>query len=129
MGLSDRLKDLRKKAEDTAAEHKEQIDQAVEKAEAAADQRTEGRYHEQIGKAGAKAEAYVQNLKPRGEAWRGGSANPGRLLPGAPRIGQRRYDNFPFTGDPSAFVVISSLGCPPALGARVAIPAEDVLQA
>ena len=64
MGLSDRLKDLRKKAEDTAAEHKEQIDQAVEKAEAAADQRTEGRYHEQIGKAGAKAEAYVQNLKP-----------------------------------------------------------------
>ena len=64
MGLSDRLKDLRKKAEDTAAEHKEQIDQAVEKAEVAADQRTEGHYHEQIAKAGAKAEAYVQNLKP-----------------------------------------------------------------
>jgi hypothetical protein len=64
MGLSDRLKDLRKKAQDTAAEHKEQIEQTVEKAEAAADQRTEGHYHEQIAKAGAKAEAYVENLKP-----------------------------------------------------------------
>jgi DNA-binding protein H-NS len=64
MGLSDRIKDLRKKGEDTAAEHKEQIEQAVGKAEVAADQRTEGRYHEQIAKAGAKAEAYVQNLKP-----------------------------------------------------------------
>ena len=50
MGITDRLKGLRKKAEDTAAEHKEQIDEAVEKAEAAADQRTEGRYHDQIAR-------------------------------------------------------------------------------
>jgi hypothetical protein len=64
MGFSDRLKQMRRKAENTAAEHKEQIEQAVEKAEVAADQRTEGHYHEQIAKAGAKAEAYVQNLKP-----------------------------------------------------------------
>jgi hypothetical protein len=53
MGITDRLKDLRKKAEDAAAEHKEQIQQGVEKAEAAADQRTGGKYHEQIAKGGA----------------------------------------------------------------------------
>ena len=64
MGISDGLKGLRKKAEDAAAEHKEQIDEAVEKAEAAADQRTEGRYHDQIAKAGGKVEAYVDNRQP-----------------------------------------------------------------
>jgi DNA-binding protein H-NS len=63
MGLADRLKDLRKKSEDAAVEHKEQIHQAVEKAEAAADERTGGKYHDQIQKAGAKADAFVDSLK------------------------------------------------------------------
>jgi MT0933-like antitoxin protein len=63
MGLADRLKDLTKKAEDTAAEHKDQIHQAVEKAEATADQRTGGKYHEQIQKAGAKADSFVDGLQ------------------------------------------------------------------
>jgi DNA-binding protein H-NS len=62
MGLADRLKDLRKKTEDAAVEHKEQIHQAVQKAEAAADERTGGKYHEQIQQAGAKADAFVDNL-------------------------------------------------------------------
>jgi DNA-binding protein H-NS len=64
MGISDRLKGLRRKAEDTAGEHKDQIKAAVEKAEVTADQRTEGKYHDQIAKAGAKVEEYVDNLKP-----------------------------------------------------------------
>jgi ElaB/YqjD/DUF883 family membrane-anchored ribosome-binding protein len=63
MGLADRLKDLRKNSEDAAVEHKEQIHQAVQKAEAAADERTGGKYHEQIQKAGAKADAFVDSLK------------------------------------------------------------------
>jgi ElaB/YqjD/DUF883 family membrane-anchored ribosome-binding protein len=63
MGLADRLKDLPKKTEDAAVEHKEQIHQAVQKAEAAADERTGGKYHEQIQKAGAKADAFVDGLK------------------------------------------------------------------
>jgi DNA-binding protein H-NS len=63
MGLADRLKGLRKKAEDTAVEHRDQIHDAVQKAEVAADQRTEGRYHEQIQKAGAKADALVEGLQ------------------------------------------------------------------
>jgi hypothetical protein len=64
MGITDRLKDLRKKAEDTSAEHKDQIQAAVEKAEVAADERTGGKYHDQVAKAGAKVEEYVGNLKP-----------------------------------------------------------------
>jgi hypothetical protein len=40
MGIVDRLRNLTGKAEDTAVEHKDQIRQAVQKAEATADQRT-----------------------------------------------------------------------------------------
>jgi DNA-binding protein H-NS len=70
MGLADRLKDLTKKAEETAVEHKDQIQQAVQKAEVAADQRTGGRYHDQIRKAGAQADGLIERLnqtdEPRG---------------------------------------------------------------
>jgi hypothetical protein len=64
MGIVDRLKKLTKRAEDSAAEHKDQIHEAVQKAEAAADQRTGGKYHEQIQTAGTKADAFIDNLKP-----------------------------------------------------------------
>ena len=62
MGLTDKLKDLGKKAEDTAVEHKDQIGEAVQKAAATADQRTGGKYREQIQKAGAKAERVLDGL-------------------------------------------------------------------
>jgi hypothetical protein len=62
MGIADRLRNLTKKAEDTAVEHKDQIHEAVQKAETTADQRTGGKYHEQIQKAGEKADAFVDNL-------------------------------------------------------------------
>jgi ElaB/YqjD/DUF883 family membrane-anchored ribosome-binding protein len=64
MDISDKLKDLGEKAKETAAEHKDQIRTAVEKAEAAADQQTGGRYHEQIAQAGEKVQAYVEKLDP-----------------------------------------------------------------
>jgi ElaB/YqjD/DUF883 family membrane-anchored ribosome-binding protein len=64
MGIADRLKNLTKKAEDAAAEHKDQIHDAVQKAEAAADQRSGGKYHDRIQEAGAKADAFVDSLKP-----------------------------------------------------------------
>jgi ElaB/YqjD/DUF883 family membrane-anchored ribosome-binding protein len=67
MGLSDTLKNLRKKAEDTAVEHKDQIHEAVQKAEDAADQRTQGKYHDKIAKAGDMADAYVEKLTPADE--------------------------------------------------------------
>jgi hypothetical protein len=63
MGLADKLKGLTKRAEDTALEHKDQIHEAVQKAEATADQRTGGKYHEQIQKAGDKADTLLDGLK------------------------------------------------------------------
>jgi ElaB/YqjD/DUF883 family membrane-anchored ribosome-binding protein len=62
MGLADRLKEAAKKAEDTAAEHKDQIRDAVHKAHDAADQRTGGKYSEQLQKAAAKADSVVDRL-------------------------------------------------------------------
>ena len=67
MDISDKLSDLKRKAEDAAVEHKDQINEAVEKAQAAADQRTQGKYHDRIAKAGAKVKDYVENLGPEGE--------------------------------------------------------------
>lgn len=63
MGFADKLKDLAKKAEDEAATHKDQVHKAVLKAEEAADRRTGGQYHEQILRAGQKADVYVDGLK------------------------------------------------------------------
>lgn len=63
MGFADKLKDLAKKAEDEAATHKDQVHKAVLKAEAAADQRTGGQYHDQILQAGEKANVFVDGLK------------------------------------------------------------------
>jgi ElaB/YqjD/DUF883 family membrane-anchored ribosome-binding protein len=74
MGIADKLKSLTSKGENAAAEHKGQIHEAVEKAEAAADQRTGGRYHDQIEKAAAKADAFVDGLKdPEKQAGPAGS--------------------------------------------------------
>jgi hypothetical protein len=82
MGLKDTFRKLTKRAEDTASAHKEQIDQAVEKAEGAADQRTGGRYHDQIQKAGAKAQEVADRL-PESEPGAGEGAAP----PPAPPAG------------------------------------------
>jgi ElaB/YqjD/DUF883 family membrane-anchored ribosome-binding protein len=62
MGFANRLKDLAKRAEDEASTHKDQVHKAVLKAEEAADQRTGGQYHDQILKAGHKADEYVDSL-------------------------------------------------------------------
>jgi MT0933-like antitoxin protein len=67
MGLTDRLKDLKGKAEDAVVERQDQIHQAVQKASAAADRRTGGKYHEKIEKVGDKAVGLVDSLKQSGE--------------------------------------------------------------
>jgi MT0933-like antitoxin protein len=63
MGLTDRLKDLRSKAEEAVVERSDQIHIAVEKAATAADERTGGKYSERIQKAGAKADGLLDSLK------------------------------------------------------------------
>jgi hypothetical protein len=62
MGIADRLKDLKTKAVETTAEHSEKLHEAVEKVAATADERTGGKYHERIQKAGAKAGSLVDGL-------------------------------------------------------------------
>jgi hypothetical protein len=81
MGIADRLRNLTRKAEETAVEHKDQIHEAVQKAETTADQRTGGKYHEPIQQAGAKADAFVDRLKetetpPAAEASAEGESTP-----------------------------------------------------
>ncbi len=68
MGFGDRLKQLTSKAKRAAAEHPDQIQQAVEKAGKAADQQTGGKYHDRIAKTGAKVESYVENIEPDARA-------------------------------------------------------------
>jgi MT0933-like antitoxin protein len=63
MGLTDRFKDLRSKAEGAVVERSDQIHSAVEKAAAVADERTGGKYSERIQKAGAKADNLLDSLK------------------------------------------------------------------
>ena len=77
MDISDKLNELKRKAEDAAVEHKDQINEAVEKAEAAADQRTEGKYHDRIANAGAKVKGYVESLNPTGSGESGQAEDTG----------------------------------------------------
>jgi hypothetical protein len=65
MGLTDKLKDLTDMAKEAAAEHQDEVNQAVRKAGQLADERTGGRYHDQIAKAGAKAEALLEDLQQK----------------------------------------------------------------
>jgi ElaB/YqjD/DUF883 family membrane-anchored ribosome-binding protein len=81
VGLGDTLKGFRKKAEDAAVEHKDQIHEAVQKAEVAADQRTGGKYHDQIQQAAGKVDTFVAGLDPTdgkagGDDAAGGAAKP-----------------------------------------------------
>jgi translation elongation factor EF-Ts len=55
MGLGDKFKDLAKQAQETVAEHKEQIHDAVDSASVAADEKTHGKYTAKITKMGQKA--------------------------------------------------------------------------
>lgn len=61
MGFADKLNQLTKKAKEAAVDHKDQVEKAVEKATVLADQRTGGQYHDQFGKAEAKADAYLED--------------------------------------------------------------------
>ncbi len=67
MALTDKLKDLKSKAEETVLERKDQIEQAVHKVGDVADQRTGGKYREKIDMVGGKALGYVDSLGESGK--------------------------------------------------------------
>ncbi len=62
MAISDKLKDLTSKAQEAAASREGQIRGAVEKVQQLANERTGGKYSEQIQKAGAKAGEVVDKV-------------------------------------------------------------------
>lgn len=76
MGLTDKLKDLRSKAEEAVVERSDQIHNAVEKAATVADERTGGKYSERIQKAGAKADGLLDSLKDDRQATSDGQEQP-----------------------------------------------------
>lgn len=59
MGLFDELKDMAGAVEKAASEHPDQVKAALAKLEGVIDEQTGGSYHDQIAKAGAKADAYL----------------------------------------------------------------------
>jgi hypothetical protein len=62
MGLRDKLTGLRDQAQEAVAEHKEQIQNAMETAGAAVDRKTHGKYTDKIAKYGQKATDAVENF-------------------------------------------------------------------
>ena len=76
MNFMDKMKGLAGKAEDLAAEHKDEIKGALDKAEGLVDQKTRGKYHDQIQKASGKAEEFVGGLGERDGATPEGTATP-----------------------------------------------------
>jgi hypothetical protein len=77
MGLGDKFKDLAKQAQDSVAEHKEQLQGAVEAVGVAADRKTKGRHTDKIARMGQKASDALDRLGSDEDA-------PGESHPAAP---------------------------------------------
>lgn len=63
MGLLDDAKKLAEKAQDLAADHKDQVKQAIDKVEEAAGGVAGGKYSDQVASAADKAERFVDGLQ------------------------------------------------------------------
>jgi DNA-binding protein H-NS len=85
MGIADRLKDLKTKATEATVERSDKIHEAVEKATAAADQHTGGKYGERLQKVGAKADSLVEGLRGTDTQAAAEGADP---VPAEPAAGQ-----------------------------------------
>lgn len=83
MGFTDKLKDLRKQAQDAVAEHKDDLQNAVGAVGAAANEKTQGKYADKIAKVGGKVSATVEKLGGHDDE---GSATAGSA-DAAPRSG------------------------------------------
>ena len=97
MGLRDKLTDLRQQAQQAVAEHKDEIQGAVETAGATVDQKTHGKYTDKILKYGQKANNAVEKFggpaSGEGDVGRAGRRGRGRVpgprSSGCLRVGPR----------------------------------------
>jgi hypothetical protein len=76
MGLGDKFKTLTKQAQDSVAEHKDQLQGAVEAVSVAADRKTKGRHTDKIARMGQKASDALDRLGDDGAAAEAGEAGP-----------------------------------------------------
>jgi hypothetical protein len=84
MGLKDKLTELRDQAQATVAEHKDQIQGAVETAGAAVDRKTHGKYTDKIVKYGQKANDAVENLGGQAAGEQDAGTHPNTEAAGGP---------------------------------------------
>jgi hypothetical protein len=89
MGLRDKITGLRDQAQEAVAEHKDQIQGAMENAGAAVDRKTHGKYTDKIAKYGQKASDAVDKFGGE-ESDEPGAGAPGTGAPeaGAPGAGE-----------------------------------------
>ncbi len=84
MGLRDKLTGLREQAEQAVAEHKDEIQGAVETASAAVDQKTHGKYTDKISKYGQKATTAVEKFGNHASGEPSAGEHPDAPAAGAP---------------------------------------------
>ncbi len=84
MGLRDKLTNLREQAEQTVAEHKDEIQGAMETASAAVDQKTHGKYTDKIFKYGQKATNAVEKIGNQASGERSAGEHPDAPAAGTP---------------------------------------------
>jgi MT0933-like antitoxin protein len=84
MGLRDRLTDLREQAQGAVSEHKDQIQNAMESAGAAVDQKTHGKYTDKIMKFGQKASDAVEKFSDQESGEAGAAEHPATPAADAP---------------------------------------------
>jgi hypothetical protein len=84
MGLRDKIAGLRDQAQEAVAEHKEQIQGAMETAGEAVDRKTHGKYTDKIVKYGEKASAAVENFSGQAPDEQTAGEHPAEPSPGAP---------------------------------------------
>ena len=82
MGLGDKFKNLAKQAQDSMADHKDQLQGAVEAVSVATDRKTKGRHTDKIARMGQKANDALDRLGPDDEA--AGEAHPAGQEPASP---------------------------------------------
>ncbi len=84
MGLKDKIAGLREQAQEAVAEHKDQIQGAMETAGATVDRKTHGKYTDKIAKYGGKATAAVENFSGQGSDEPGAGEHPDAPVTGTP---------------------------------------------
>jgi hypothetical protein len=79
MGFGDKLKDLRKQAQEAVTEHSEQLHNVLDVAGAAANEKTRGKHTQRIAKFGEKASEKLDKFAAEGseDEAAAGSAAPG----------------------------------------------------